>query len=585
MRAFNQLSLSDDTKGGFFLVAFYVLVDTYVYPQLGRTLQLILGREVGMENLWGGLEIGLVLVVAWLLVRANARKLRRHTEVARLADLDPRFAKAIAEMTEPRDRGAEILVMKDLRSTDAFCATTETGRPCVILGGGLRLLFRRHPERALAVVAHEQAHIQAGDNKRVLFAWHLFLAYAAVTLSLFLAQQILFAGRFVVMTWHYDRQALFSTLGVNWVHAYRAGFPKVLALLPVYIALVQLMQMREYFADERAAQAGLRRPLEECLEAQVGSDAPRQRWRPFRFHPPLEARVRRLQNPEAWCRVDLAYVAALAFFTSRLALSWQGLPGVQSHADAVEAANPQLDNVERLLASLSDVGEWVRTFSALPLLFLGAWLLAHHLYRTACSTICRRGEKLRLRELGCLLAAYAAGGFLGKIGAGSFIYWLSTVSVSEAASGGKSYLHEVIGDTGLACSYLAVVFLMAYFGVRQPDRRARGRLAGWTAAWLGLSALFSGICSVSFVLGMRLAGRDYYSWFRQADPERWPDLRLMLGVLLGSGAVGAGLIVISVNARVRRAGGRAGRVDPSREIELAVSPPPIPAAGALAPVG
>lgn len=283
--------------------------------------------------------------------------------------------------------------------------------------------------------------------------------------------------------------------------------------------------------------------------------------------------------------MELAYVAALAFFTSRLALSWEGLPGIEGNADAAQATNSQLDNVERLRASLSDVGEWVRTFSALPLLFLGAWLLTHHLYRTVCSTICRRGEKLRLRELGRLLAAYAAGGFLGKIGAGSFIYWLSTVSVSEAASGGKSYLREVTGDTGLACSYLAVVFLMAYFGVRRPARRTRGRLVGWTAAWLGLSALFSGICSASFVLGMRLAGRDYYSWFRQADPERLSDLLLMLGMLIGSSAVGASLILIWVNARVRRSGGRAGRVDSSREIELAGSPPPIPVTGALAPMG
>lgn len=516
MRAFNQLSLSDDTKGGFPLIALYVLLDSYTNPGLGGLLEDVLGItvdnwEVDMAVV-GVFESALIFVMAYFFKRYNSRKLGS-TAVALLSESDKSFFSAICQ----RNIGSEkipaiVLVTKDLRSLDAFCSTFE-GKPCVILGGGLRLLFRREPEEALAVVAHEQAHIRTGDNTRVLFTWYLFIAYAGLACFSLLARQVWFWAQFAEMTQHYDFGPLVDTFMLNLQYAYRRGFPKFLAVPLLYLALTQLMQMREYFADERAAQDGFRAPLKDCLHAQSLQEDRGLLKNLWRFHPSLIARANRLLKQSPWRRIEMGYVTAIAFLMSRLELARPNVLGFGHGADAIKATHQGEGNLAVISALFYDSGVFFNLIASLSIVFIGSWLLSHHLYRATCSSITEEGTaESPLKQLILAVASIFVGGLFGSISSKSFTHWVSTIKSNSDLFVAETYVSEVIAQTVFCLGYLGPIILLAYFGVRKQASQTGKRLFVWTWWWFVLSSLFSMIIFSIVLLGFVICGVDWAEW-------------------------------------------------------------------------
>lgn len=271
--------------------------------------------------------VAAVALLAGLLFLLHPAYLRRRNRLIPFnPEQDPPFAAALHDLAGQAGLSPPAIEIE----RDSRCALGQAfgrpGRYSLRLGGRMRLLLRKAPERFRAIVLHELAHLANRDVPRAYLAIAIWLALFACALLpllasngfhlvLRLAQTALGAGDYTA------RYYLLSVLPRAALLALQAGL--LLALMAAILSSV--LRAREQYADWRAALWGAGEPLADILQGNVPrSESSLRRWlRWFRLHPSARERLESLRHPDRLFRVsaDLPFFAGflLAFLLGGLA--------------------------------------------------------------------------------------------------------------------------------------------------------------------------------------------------------------------------------------------------------------------------
>lgn len=417
----NQLKYPDETKLGMVVLIAYMLVEAAQSFSLGGSLvlQAITGSEPGAGAV-GLAQVLCMLGLAGALMFWRVRRSTRDLDLRAIHTVDATMARESEYLGRHIGSGRpQFLVTSNMGDTNAFCLSTGKS-PWIVLGGGLRLLMRKRREQALAIVGHECAHVSEGDTLYVLAAWNLFNAYVLLTVGNLLLTQVGFWSRVPAVIAEYEiaGSGLLGLIQQNASYIFLGGFPGLISLVGVAVVLRHFIRAREYRADERAAQFGLRTALADALGSQSESKYGSWLQRLFRFHPAAPARIERLGDERQWARIDLLFLGAMAFLGARISEYEPGGSGTPVVAESFSDAAGQLPGL----------------FAASPSLLFGAaidlalaFVAIMHVYRVTAAQS-RLGITL-LDRIGALFAPFVVL-FLGSI-AGTLTSWGQIVRVSN----------------------------------------------------------------------------------------------------------------------------------------------------------
>lgn len=282
----------------------------------------------------------------------------------------------------------------------------------MVLGAGLRILFRKQRERVQAILAHECAHIDSGDINYVVIAWMLFVGYTLLAVANLVYSQFEFWRLVPGVLPTYEASALgfVRLVHINSSIIFRAGFSSIISILGIWLLLRHFFQLREFRADERAAQAGFRNVLLAAFR-EVSRAVCKPTWRQlFTMHPSASDRAEHLASVRCWARLDAPFLAGMAFLVARID---NDLPAFG------DTSMPRIartyDELGQDLLNLLQSGEGAFTFGV-AIDFALVFIMALHLYRVAAVQGCLVGGVMfRLSHLFSAMLAVFAGLFLGEI--------------------------------------------------------------------------------------------------------------------------------------------------------------------------
>ncbi|WP_412548902.1 M48 family metalloprotease [Ralstonia pseudosolanacearum] len=424
----DQLKFPDETKAGLALMIVYILYDvTQSATFNGMQLAGWLGfepnaRVVGIVQL---VMLGVVLIglVLWRRRAASSK-----FGVRRLADVDPLLAADAAYLANHIGRGrGQFLVTSNFDDANAFCLAA--GRESwVVLGAGLRVLFRKQREHVRAILAHECSHLNNGDVVYVVIAWHLFCAYTLLAFANAVATQ----GRFwsevpAVLPAYEHAGGLAGLIGRNVGNIFSNGISALVAIVGVWLLLRHFVQLREFRADERAAQAGFRSALVDLILSTSATRPGPSLRRLLTMHPKATARIERLKSEQPWARLDLPFLAGMAFLVVRI-------DNLLPQIGPSDAPSPTSTASEVLLKAISDLhwhDVWISA-AGIALYVTLAFIVALHVYRVAV-TLTRMGAGVfyRLSFLCPATLAVFVGGFLGEFSSQRVLARLASASTSR----------------------------------------------------------------------------------------------------------------------------------------------------------
>lgn len=487
MKALNQQILGDEARWGFRLLIVFCLADLLdVRTPLVNAIVAALGwgNDLSVAQLAfmvGILQISIALVLTATICYVRVIGLRWRLRLQDLHELSPQFADAIDEQSmEIVGRKTHLLSNSRMIDGNAFCLPSFLGTTLVI-GGGLRMQFRRAPSQALAIIAHELAHVKNHDSGLMLVSVYLIMSYIAINVASVVYTQAWF---FLQIPWDRFFALGFSFLDVLFFEA-RPIAVNALPLLPaaaVVLATLFLIRNREMYADEVAALHGYRREIAAVLRTDSAKIRPRSL-----FHPPATARSRRIVDPLGWGRLNMAFLCCIALIACR-------------GADAFSAALTPLKvdttpHSGTFADTLPQVGGnwafWLGEAGGMLILVTSALIIAHHVYRAGMSLIALGFGKA------ALVTPTALAGLSCTLGT-----WLGTVFSARFLSMATDQNYAQLTRTVLAAE-LESAFVYGMFScalclsastavlitVRTPARRAAGGLL-WLIATLLLAFIW-----------------------------------------------------------------------------------------------
>ncbi|MCJ0764561.1 M48 family metalloprotease [Variovorax terrae] len=482
----NQLKLPDETKLGLGLVIVYLLFDvTQSLTFGGWQMAEMLGLEPNARTA-GVLQLILLAVISVGLVVWRRRSILRSLGAQRLEEADPALAEDAAYLARHIARGrGSFLVTSNFSDMNAFCFAG--GRTSwVVLGAGLRVLFRKQRERARAVLAHECAHLDSGDVGYVVIAWYLLCAYALLAVVNLVVSQGYFWLRVPSVLPAYDQAGgLVGLLEVNARYIFSAGFSGLIAVLGVWLLQRYFFQLREFRADERAAQAGFRGALVEMFSnpSAIRSLSP---WRALlTMHPASVRRIDRLSSEQAWGRLDVYFLAGMGFIVARL-----GSEIPSGNSGDLPSAALTLSELLSRLGDLLQAGGWPLAAS-ISFEVVMAFIVALHTLRMA-ATQARLGAGLlyRLSFLFSATLVVFIGAFLGEISAWGELARLANVSQPWTMSNAldTSFLTGLL-LAGMYCFFATAIVMVAPRALRHAPRSTARQLVSLLLCALGLASL------------------------------------------------------------------------------------------------
>lgn len=467
----NQLKFPDETKAGLALVSAYILLDAARSPILGgHTVLLRLGVpapeawQVGSVQLMA-LVIGALVLLAWRVVSVRRALRPVNVEAADrvLTDDVSYLAHRLA------GRKPQFLLTANVTDGNAFCLPTLNG-PWVVLGGGLRILTRRNKDQARAIVAHECAHVEAGDTLFVVVTWAVFCAYAGLVATELLLHHVPYwwKARETLAQFHARGEGFLEMLRWHGLWLLRAGFPGLISLAGLALVLSHFTRTREYRADERTRQFGLGAALGARLQGLTDLKSVRLKDL-LAFHPPARARAQRLARPDTWGKVDWWFAAGFALLTLRL----------ESRVPSADSTQlPELEGMDVSAAIdllVKDIG--ANPWQLLDFVVEGglAMVLVLHLYRVFANGWEGRGGLPRTlwQALGVYLAVFA-GGFAGDLTSDGT---LSALFDSSSPWAFKDAVEAAFASTLNLAMVCAIVALAVPLVV--PDMLKRPARVGW----------------------------------------------------------------------------------------------------------
>jgi len=418
MMRLNQLLLPSEGKLGLALVAVYILTDAATSRALGGYHIASYFGASFESPIVSAVQLAVIAVLFCAMHIGRSAFLSSRLALDDLIERDPiverEVALAIAKVTPKTVR---IAVTKNMGDMNAFCLPN--GRQDqIVLGGALRLLFRRRPRQVLAIVSHEASHIHDGDVALIVLTWYLLLAYAILSLFHF----ALVALKYSINPDLYSDWFQKIAIGQNgptlvlWVFLYAAI--GLISVLGVWLSHSHLIRTREYFADERAAQAGYRDELVDLLTQPSRAEAFLTKTRTLlAFHPTPNSRRESLVSDAPWERASLALVFTTTFIATRFTESF----GINTGS-----TEPRMPSASMSHASQLALSELQATDFAVFLFgFAQAVAISIHLHRTfVTQTSNGAGLTYRLSTLALPLLATAIGSFAATISAWDNLYLL-----------------------------------------------------------------------------------------------------------------------------------------------------------------
>ncbi|MCT8178350.1 M48 family metalloprotease [Variovorax sp. CY25R-8] len=493
----DQLRFPDETKLGLALLVGYMLFDASQTYSLGgwHILKWLTGTAPSVQQA-GGLQLFMLVTLSAILMGWRIRLSLKGLQLRRIEEVDAKASGETAYLGTriARDR-AKFFVTANMGDTNAFCMWA--GRtPWIVLGGGLRLLFRKDPARARAIVGHECAHVDVGDTQYLLVAWHVFNSYALLTIGYLVLVQAQFWLRVpdVLPAFHRQGLGLPDLLKQNAVNVFRNGFPGLIALAGLAFTLRHFARLREYRADERAAQVGLRQPLIDTLNV-LTLRTLQPRWRQLvMFHPTADERAKRLSNEAFWAKPDLLFIGTLAFLATRIDEHFEGID---------EASLPDMITFDDMLTFLpSAMAAHPLTTVSVMLWIVFLFIAVVNVYR-ASATQAKFGVTLRSR-LTVALSAFAAlflGSLLGDLTSLGQLMRLSDVSTSQIWIKVADSAFSIAALTAMAGTFLLLSVSLVSSRMLK-HARPLGWSQLWTLSWWTLLAVFALQLVVNIVAGL-----------------------------------------------------------------------------------
>jgi Zn-dependent protease with chaperone function len=408
----DQLKVTDDTAAGLVLVWIYLLVVSAAQPTLiiviagvsfGATSEQVFAHQVSM----GAAQVVLILLLALLIAELRFNMGVRRLRASRLQDVDDLLAEEADSVTlKMLTSRALFLITPNLTDENAFCVPRLTGTR-VILGGGLRRLVRKRRDCAGAILAHECAHLNRGDSQLLVGTWYTFIAYAAVAA----VTAVIAQGNY----WsHFNEglsrgeQAGYSVSGVILryiIYAFPLGGGHLVNAVIIGLLLVHLLRLREFIADEVAAQAGYRVGLVGYLQTKAAAARAHPAW--LTFHPTSDQRRKRLQTGEGWDRVD----GVFCFVCGTLFSLYNGvIMQIKQTREGILPSDRLIEIFQRYLADPLPAA-WL--LGGMLIYTVVPFLLANHLFRVTLSTIASHTYRNRYRSSLCVLATVLFASMVG----------------------------------------------------------------------------------------------------------------------------------------------------------------------------
>jgi len=217
-----------------------------------------------------------------------------------------------------------LLVDNDIRNYDAI-AFGFPWRKVILMGRGLRLLYRKSPQEFNARLAHELGHIRNGDIATTFLAEGLVVA-GLTFLTLFYLHELLSFVATLVNGWHQWSAAgdSFVRFLADWAFWISRAVVAMLGntLIAGLWALVLLsehrsfLRLREFYADIASARAFGPKALKETL----GGDQPNPPWyaRFLAAHPTVQWRKSVIDRPALLYEPTVARLARLGYVVGML---------------------------------------------------------------------------------------------------------------------------------------------------------------------------------------------------------------------------------------------------------------------------
>lgn len=261
-------------------------------------------RSFGNVLTYLAMPIGLMLAVvslAIIIYCTHPSRLRHRKNLQAITrDQDPSFLEDIANLTNLVGVSPTPTIEIESRSISiGGQAFGFRNRPALLVGGRMRLLRYKAPERFRAIILHELAHIANQDVQRSYFTQALWVAVVAVVMTPLLTYAAFFFIRAFI-----DKLSGGIT-SAEWVGLLTLTLPSVVLQVlqvSVILALVRviranLLRTREIYADWRAALWGAKAPLVDFLQQYASKDKVRRWGRLQQLHPSVQERLITLQDP------------------------------------------------------------------------------------------------------------------------------------------------------------------------------------------------------------------------------------------------------------------------------------------------
>lgn len=172
-------------------------------------------------------------------------------------------------------------------------------QPILRLGGGLHFLRLKKPAFFQAIVVHELAHLLNRDVQRTYWSQALWQAFLIVMCLLAPLHWLFFFS-------DSRGNGIWTIFAVPMALIMILLIGTKIALIILFVAFIRrgVLQVREYYADWRAAVCGAEAGMLEILK-QSRPEPTRSRWQRFmRFHPGAAKRYAVLTNPAPLFRVN-----------------------------------------------------------------------------------------------------------------------------------------------------------------------------------------------------------------------------------------------------------------------------------------
>ena len=488
----NQFIFVDDTTLGVVAVASIMALDA-IQGQLllgGWLAPILFGSSNPSSLLVGTTQLLLLFGLALLLDKFQSRRAIRRLKPIALEDVDrPLGVEAHRVMSLYPGNQPIFKVTPNIADCNAVCLPV--GRKVwVVLGGGLRVIFRKSPATAASIIGHECAHVVRQDVRVIVFVWHLFQSYVILSALKFVLSQFSFWYLFVqnIPGYRSDGMTLEGMLVANAFVIPRNGIYPFIQIILIGVFLNVFVRWREFMADETCAQKGFR----SSLAALLALPRPIERFRltnPFTaFHPSAAERGERVRSPASWARISYLFCMASSALAEEIS------------EKTTEAHQLNLPDVHQTGALFPPNEQGTALFAPAggqsPLLLLAQFLLfililffiGNHIYR-ATSVQYALGAPLRTRLAdGCrawlaVWFGYILGTFLNN---DALNYWLNAATIGGAAAHTQETLGLVIsgicGFGVLALPWILAVVLLVPLAAKRYRRQRAVRVVYFAVA-------------------------------------------------------------------------------------------------------